>query len=101
MHDHGLTSHELELLNAVFLRNEWLERVVVFGSRAKGTARPNSDIDLCVKGSTDPLRLEALKMALDDLPLPYRIDVLAEDDIRHAPLRDHVKRVGVVLYQKT
>lgn len=100
MPDQGLTDRERELLNEVFSRHDWLDRVVVFGSRAKGTARPNSDIDLCVHGSSDPLLLETLKMALDDLPLPYRFDVLAEGDISHPPLQDHIKRVGVVLYRK-
>lgn len=51
-------------------------RVVLFGSRARGDARPRSDFDLAVIGET-PLPLHdfyALADQLDELPTLYRID---------------------------
>ena len=41
-----LTQRELELLNTIFLQHPDIKRVVLFGSRAKGTAKPYSDIDI-------------------------------------------------------
>ena len=55
-------------------------RVWVFGSRAKNTARFNSDLDLAIEASqgralpTDTL--PRLKDAFNDAPLSYRVDVL-------------------------
>lgn len=51
-------------------------KVVLFGSRASGKARPRSDFDLGIVGDT-PLPLEdfyAIEDSLDELPTLYRID---------------------------
>jgi type I restriction enzyme S subunit len=51
-------------------------RVVIFGSRARGDAKPRSDFDLAVIGET-PLPLEdfyALSDELDQLKTLYRFD---------------------------
>lgn len=51
-------------------------RVLLFGSRAWGHARPRSDFDVAVIGES-PLPLQdffALADALDELPTLYRID---------------------------
>jgi predicted nucleotidyltransferase len=71
---------------------------VLFGSRAKGTATPASDIDLAFEGIDDPLRAEAIASELEELPLPYRFDVKALSSIRYPPLREHIARVGVRIH---
>lgn len=38
--------------------------------------------------------------ARDDLLLPYRMDLSLFSALTHLPLRDHIQRVGVVLYEK-
>lgn len=51
-------------------------KVVLFGSRARGKARPRSDFDIGVVGSS-PLPLAdfyAIEDMLDELPTLYRID---------------------------
>lgn len=57
---------------------EWpaVEEVCLYGSRARGTNRPNSDIDLCVtSGTLDLIDLARLGEALADLGLPWKIDL--------------------------
>ena len=46
----------------------------------------------------DRLEAEAIASELDELPLPYRFDVVALESIRSLPLREHVDRVGVRIY---
>jgi predicted nucleotidyltransferase len=96
-----LAPSELALVRRVFRRHPEISSVRIFGSRAKGTHTPRSDVDLALWGDVDPLRAEAIAAELDELPLPYRFDVQAFESIRFQPLREHIERVGVVVYEKT
>lgn len=54
-------------------------QVWVFGSRAQGTAKKTSDLDLCIKGK-DLISLKLLADLRDDFSesnLPYKVDVVA------------------------
>jgi predicted nucleotidyltransferase len=95
-----LEPSELTLLLSVLRRHPDISAVRIFGSRAKGTHTPRSDVDLAVWGEVDALGAEALAAELDELPLPYRFDVRAFDSIRFQPLREHIERVGAVVYEK-
>jgi predicted nucleotidyltransferase len=100
MNNASLDRRAVALLEQVFLRHPEINDVTLFGSRAKGTHAHNSDIDLSVRGRTNPLETEALAAELDELPLPYQFDVLDFDQISSEPLLEHIKRVGVVVYRK-
>jgi len=98
MHNFGLTDHEREIILSVFDRHTEVTRAKIFGSRAKGNAQPNSDIDLALWGHLSFLDLARIAGDLDELPLPYLFDVEAYDNIRDQPLREHIDRVGKEFY---
>ncbi len=98
MNDTGLTNRELDLLRQVFRRFPKIRAVILFGSRAKGTHHPGSDIDLALVGPDDDLQTQAIAEALDLLPLPYRFDLKTYENIRHPPLLEHIERVGISIY---
>lgn len=100
MKDVGLAPHEIEMILAVFRSIPAIAEVVLYGSRARGNFQPESDIDLALVGVDDDLQAEAVAEELDELPLPYRFDVKACSAIRHAPLREHIARVGFTLYRR-
>ena len=91
----GLTEQELALVRPVCRRVAGNARVILFGSRAMGTHRANSDVDLALDGEVSPLQAERLAAELDDLSLPYRFDVLALRNVTNADLAAHIARVGV------
>ena len=101
MTETGLALPEIELMREVFRRVSALRQVVLYGSRAKGTYRPESDIDLALVGIEDEVQAEAVAEQLEELPLPYRFDVKARSAIRYPPLEEHIARVGITLYQRT
>jgi uncharacterized protein len=100
MKDIGLSPQDIDLMRTVFRRFPAISEVALYGSRAKGTYRPESDIDLALIGIDDDLQAEAVADELDELPLPYRFDVKAYGGIKYGPLREHIVRVGVSLYQR-
>jgi len=89
---------ELDLVRSVFRLHPEVKTATLFGSRAKGTHSDRSDVDLVVTGEVEPLRAESIAAELDELPLPYRFEVQALEHIRHRPLLEHIKRVGILIY---
>jgi predicted nucleotidyltransferase len=78
-----------------------VEKAVIYGSRAKGTHRPGSDIDLTLFGQgLDLDRLGQIATALDESSIPYQVDLSLFDHIDHAGLREHIERVGQVFYRR-
>ncbi|CAK6686760.1 nucleotidyltransferase domain-containing protein [Synechococcus sp. CBW1107] len=77
-------------------------RVTLYGSRALGRYRSGSDIDLCLEAPALGLgELLLLGAELDDLLLPWRIDLQLQHLIDHPTLLEHIARAGVVLWEQT
>jgi predicted nucleotidyltransferase len=85
------------------------EKIILFGSQARGEAGPDSDVDLLVvmpvEGSITEKRLE-IRLALPDLPIPVDVVLTTPEDF--AWRRDVVgtiewpaTREGKVLYART
>jgi len=99
--NHGLPAATVAAIRGVLARFAAVEKAVLYGSRAKGTFKPGSDIDLTLQGKDlTTATLGAIADELDDLLLPYQIDVSIYHRIDHDGLRAHIKRVGRVFYEK-
>ncbi|WP_305046396.1 nucleotidyltransferase family protein [Geoalkalibacter sp.] len=97
----GLQQQTIASIQAVLARHPAVEKALLYGSRAKGTYKPGSDIDLCLEGAAlGPQELARIDDELDDLLLPYQIDLSLLADIDHPALREHIARVGVVFYER-
>ena len=87
-------------MQAVFARYPQVEQAILYGSRAKGTFRNGSDIDLTLKGDNLTHReLAKIELELDDLSMPYKIDLSLFRQIDNPNLIEHIGRVGVVFYE--
>ncbi|MDF1554875.1 MAG: nucleotidyltransferase domain-containing protein [Deferrisomatales bacterium] len=92
----------LEKINQVFAAHPNVQRAVLYGSRAKGTHHPGSDIDLALFGkSLTASELLKIDLELDDLLLPYKIDLSLHHQIDSKELLEHIARVGKVLYRES
>ena len=96
----GINDSEHALICGVLRRHDEVAEARIFGSRAKGSFQPNSDIDLALLGNISFSTLAAIAGELDELPLPYTFDVQVYDVIRHQPLREHIERVGQIFYSR-
>ena len=100
--NHGLSAQTVERIVTVLAHYPEIEKAVLYGSRAKGNYRNGSDIDLTLFG--DGLNfslLTRLDNELDDLLLPYTIDLSVFADLQHPELEAHIQRVGVVFFERT
>ena len=100
--DCGLKPEVISRLQAVFAQFSQIDRVVLYGSRAKGTFRNGSDINLTIvlKPGVEPgpdLHAE-ISERIESLDLIYTIDLSFFNDIKNPALVDHIKRVGVRFY---
>ena len=96
----GLKDHTIVAIRTCLARHERIEEAILYGSRAMGTYRRGSDIDLTLKGDTLTLSdLFRLENEIDDLLLPYTFDISLYHQISHPALLDHIERRGVVFYQ--
>lgn len=97
----GLKESTIAAINAVFAKYPGIERAVLYGSRAKGTHRPGSDIDLTLIGEAMTYQeLQRMENEIDDLLLPYMVDLSLHLQIDNPDLLAHIERVGVVFYNK-
>ncbi len=97
----GLKEHIIDKIQQVFSSVSQVEEAILYGSRAKGNFRNGSDIDLVLKGKGLDLRvMNQLSEQLDDLLLPYMLDISVYRQISDPDLLDHIRRVGVIFYQK-
>lgn len=97
----GLEEKEIAAINSVFAKYPNVEKVMLFGSRAKGTNQLFSDIDITMLG--DKLThsdLINIMSDLDDLFLPYEIDLSIFNKINNEALKEHILRMNVVFYSK-
>lgn len=95
----GLSDDILSDLAAVSRRYPYIEKVVIFGSRARGTAKPSSDVDLAVIApGMDDQEFTRLWNDLDGLPLVFQLDVLHFDRLANPSLKEKILRDGKILY---
>lgn len=96
----GLPETVLKLLQDYFASHPDVIKVFIYGSRAMGRENPGSDIDLALVTTSDHDISAHVKGDLEELPTPYLFDVVDYQRITHMPLREHINRVGKVLFER-
>jgi len=96
----GLSESTINKINETFFSHSNVEQAILYGSRATGNFKPGSDIDIVLKGAALTLEtLNKIENELEDLLLPYSIDISIYHQIDNAELLDHIERVGITLYE--
>lgn len=99
--NHGLSDTTVDRISGVFERFPEIHEVMLFGSRAEGTHKPGSDIDLSLVGESLDWRLVGrIHDALEDLLLPYRFSLVVLDSDTDPDIAAHIRRVGFRLFER-
>lgn len=96
-----LTERETWIVHGVLAPfAEAIERVAVFGSRALGTARPSSDIDLALFGTFTEAQLARMWTLFDESSLAVTVDLLDYGRTTNPTILHHVDAVGIPLFTR-
>ena len=99
---YGIEDNYWNEINAVLSRYPHVNEAILFGSRAKGTNKPFSDVDMALAG--DEINIDdvlGIKTDIDDLLLPYEFDFCIYGKIKSNELKNHIDRRGIIVYKKT
>lgn len=88
---YGIKEEYWQQLSEVFAQMPQIEKVILYGSRVKGTYKPFSDIDITLVGENITYR---------DLLLPYMFDISIFHNLKNDELIEHINRMGAVVYSK-
>ncbi|MFO7782369.1 MAG: nucleotidyltransferase domain-containing protein [Spirochaetia bacterium] len=91
----------IDAIGSIIAADARVRKVILFGSRAKGSWREGSDIDLAVYGD-DLGRSDAARWAdeLEEALFPWSIDVVVVDNEVDPDLRAHIERAGRVIFSR-
>lgn len=98
---YGLSNTVISDIRSVFRKHTNIEKVLIFGSRAKGTYSEGSDIDLAAIGNDISFdQLMDINIQIEDLGLLYKVDVIDYNKNINTPIGEHIIRVGLPFYNK-
>ena len=97
----GLAERHYRDIVRVFRSYPNIEKVLIFGSRAKGVAKPYSDFDLAVVApEMDDQEFSRVLNDLDNLDLVFTLDVLHLDKLTRQNLKDSIMNHGQSFYSR-
>jgi predicted nucleotidyltransferase len=98
----GLPAAAVRKLQGLFEAEPAIRRALVYGSRALGRHRPASDIDIALDAPDLPFPdFLRLVNAIDDLLLPWQVDLVLLSQIDNPQLVAHIARVGRPLLERS
>ena len=101
MENTGISKQTRKIIQDTFTEYPEIDKVILYGSRAKGNYQHGSDIDITLYGNDITLAvLNNLSIALDDLLLPYTFDISIYEHIDNKALIQHIESFGKIFYIK-
>jgi len=98
----GLKEKDILEITVILSKEPNVEKALIFGSRAKGVFKPGSDVDIALMGSSLTFSdISRISFQLnEETNMPWKFDVLNFNTIQEPALVEHIKRVGMVFYEK-
>lgn len=96
----GLYPSEIKELRQVFSKYAAVEKVYVFGSRATGTFREASDLDLALLGPLDQHTMTNLWFDLEEMCLLLKIDMIEYHKLPNSEFKTQIDTYKLPLYQR-
>jgi type I restriction enzyme S subunit len=89
-----------DIINVLKLQPE-VEEALIFGSRAMGTYKNGSDIDIALKGEKITFdTIATIRLRLDELPYLYMYDIIDYKKISNPAVTAHIDELGIIFFKK-
>ena len=86
----------IEIIRKIFLPyTSKIKKIILFGSRATGKAKPYSDIDIAIVGELSAEELTEIRELFEESSLPIEVDVILYSEISSNLLKNHIEKFGV------
>lgn len=96
----GLYAKSFQVIISILEKHPNIEKVIIYGSRAKGNYKEGSDIDLTLFGELEYNEILKLENELEDSNIPYLFDISIYNNLKSESLIEHINRVGQLFYQR-
>jgi predicted nucleotidyltransferase len=98
----GLKTTDLTFIVDQISGFEEIDKAAIFGSRARGNYKNGSDVDIAIYGENITFNtISRMHYILEEEgPMPYLVDVIDYTHLTHAELKEHIDRVGKVIFDR-
>ncbi|MBQ8460114.1 nucleotidyltransferase domain-containing protein [bacterium] len=100
MNNFGLPEKTRKDLIEYFCTKTDIEKVLIYGSRAKGTYHNGSDIDFAI-WTENHSDFNSIAYELDELPTPYKFDTIDYKTLSSDGIKKSIDTDGILFYQRT
>lgn len=76
-----------------------INRITLFGSRARGDNKKNSDIDLAIYCDEDYIDKGSIYFELEDIDTLLKLDIVFIDSNTDKKLVENIEREGKIIYE--
>lgn len=97
----GISEKTMSEMFLILSKYDTIEQVSIFGSRAKGNFKPNSDIDLLIENDISSSLMAQLNAALLDSLIPYKVDLLQLKNISSEEMKDEILNNKRLFYKRS
>lgn len=94
----GLENKTVDKLVAVISKSDVVIKAVIFGSRARGDYKYNSDIDIAVYTDGEPY--PGFSRDVDEAAGIYKTNIIIMEKLSNTKLRQNIERDGVEIYKR-
>jgi uncharacterized protein len=97
----GISKRFINELQSYCSKNHQLEKILLFGSRARGDYHRSSDIDLAVfTKRISHTEQNLIGHAINEMSTPLKIDVVFMDRLKKEKLISNIIKEGVIIYEQ-
>jgi uncharacterized protein len=98
LNEYGVGPQSWKSIIEILLAEPSIKDIILFGSRAKGTYRIGSDIDLAISGDISDQTYQSILVDIEALEQLYHVDIINLNSAAiPTELRAHINRVGIKL----